>query len=245
MSIIDFSEIQYWKLDQRSEFLEKNNLFINKLSTEKRITWALNNLSHEFVVSSSFGLQSVVLLHLIIKQKSDIPIIVIDTGYLFIETYNFIDLLTKKFNLNIKVYSSKVSAAWQEARYGKLWEKGIKGIEKYNYINKIKPMKYALKDLSARTWIAGLRRDQANSRINLNYLEIKKKFFKFFPILDWSDKKVFNYIKNNNLPLHPLLKKGYISVGDTHTTSKYVKGMSKEKTRFFGLKRECGLHYIK
>ncbi|WP_343152514.1 phosphoadenylyl-sulfate reductase [Buchnera aphidicola] len=245
MSIIDFSEIQHWTSDQKADFLKKNNFFINKLSTKKRIVWALNNLPHEIVLSSSFGLHSVVLLHLITKQKSDIPIVVIDTGYFFVETYKFIDFLTEKFNLNIKVYSAEISSAWQEVRYGKLWEKGIKGIDKYNFINKVKPMKHALKDLSVQTWIAGLRRVQANSRVNLNYLEIKKNFFKFFPILDWSDKKVFDYIKDHNLPYHPLFKKGYVSIGDVHTTSKYVKGMVKEKTRFFGLKRECGLHHIK
>ncbi|WP_343153390.1 phosphoadenylyl-sulfate reductase [Buchnera aphidicola (Mindarus keteleerifoliae)] len=245
MSILDFLEVQNWSSDQKNQYLKKNNVFLNKLSAENRIAWAFKNLSNKFVLSSSFGIQSVVLLHLVIQQKSDIPIIVIDTGYFFLETYKFIDLLTKKFNLNIKIYSASISPAWQESRYGKLWKKGIKGIEKYNSINKVKPMKYALKDLSVRTWIAGLRRKQSKSRNNLNYLEIKKDFFKFFPILDWSDFKIFNYIKDHNLPNHPLLNKGYISVGDVHTTSKYVKGTSKEKTRFFGLKRECGLHHIK
>ncbi|MBE4395171.1 phosphoadenosine phosphosulfate reductase family protein, partial [Vibrio parahaemolyticus] len=82
------------------------------------------------------GIQAAVMLHLVTQEKPDIPIILTDTGYLFAETYRFIDELTKKLNLNLKVYRAEQSAQWQEARYGKLWEQGVEGIEKYNKINK-------------------------------------------------------------------------------------------------------------
>ena len=62
------------------------------------------------------------------------------------------------------------------------------------------------------------------------------------PIIDWTDKNVHDYLKANDLPYHPLWEQGYISIGDTHTTRKLEDGMSEEETRFFGLKRECGLH---
>ncbi|VED06902.1 phosphoadenosine phosphosulfate reductase [Escherichia coli] len=79
-------------------------------------------------------------LHLVNQIHPDIPVILTDTGYLFPETYRFIDELTDKLKLNLKVYRATESAAWQEARYGKLWEQGVEGIEKYNDINKVEPM---------------------------------------------------------------------------------------------------------
>lgn len=92
------------------------------------------------------------MLHLLTSVKSDIPVVLTDTGYLFPETYQFIDELTERLNLNLKVYSAPVSAAWQEARYGKLWKQGVEGIERYNQINKVEPMRRALDELNISTW---------------------------------------------------------------------------------------------
>ncbi|CAL4323851.1 phosphoadenylyl-sulfate reductase [Buchnera aphidicola] len=242
MSVLNLLEINELKKEEQYHFFSHVNVFLQDLSAEKRIIWAIENLSSEFVLSSSFGIQSVVCLHLIIQQKPDIPVILIDTGYLFPETYIFIDQLKDKFKLNLHVFRSKITPAWQEARYGKLWEKGLKGIEFYNKINKIEPMNAALQKLSAKTWFSGLRRSQSKSRYNLSFISIQKRIFKFLPILDWDNNKIFDYIKKNNLEYHPLFHQGYLSVGDVHTTSKYKYGMREEDTRFFGLKRECGLH---
>ncbi len=63
-------------------------------------------------------------------------------------------------------------------------------------------------------------------------------------IIDWTDLEIYQYLTNNNLPYHPLWEEGYVSIGDTHSTSKLLDGMSAEDTRFSGLKRECGLHEL-
>lgn len=242
MSVLNLLEINELNKEEQYHFLSRTNIFLKDFSAEKRIIWAIENLSSKFVLSSSFGIQSAVCLHLITQQKPDIPVILIDTGYLFPETYIFIDQLTDKFKLNLHVFRSKITPAWQEARYGKLWEKGLKGIEFYNKINKVEPMNTALQKLSAKTWFSGLRRSQSKSRYHLSFISVQKKIFKFLPILDWDNNKIFDYIKKNNLGYHPLWHQGYLSVGDVHTTSKYKCGMREEDTRFFGLKRECGLH---
>lgn len=186
--------------------------------------------------------QAAVMLHLLTSVKSDIPVVLTDTGYLFPETYQFIDELTERLNLNLKVYSAPVSAAWQEARYGKLWKQGVEGIERYNQINKVEPMRRALDELNISTWFSGLRREQSQSRASLPILSVQNGVFKFLPVIDWTNKEVHYYLKDNDLPYHPLWEQGYLSVGDTHTTQKWQPGMSEEQTRFFGLKRECGLH---
>ena len=102
--------------------------------------------------------------------------------------------------------------------------------------------KRALRDLEIGTWFAGLRRDQSDSRGKLKVLQKQAKQFKFHPILDQSNKQLHEYLTANKLPYHPLWEKGYVSVGDWHTTVALQDGMSEQDTRFHGLKRECGLH---
>ncbi|WP_113632832.1 phosphoadenylyl-sulfate reductase [Pectobacterium peruviense] len=215
---------------------------LEQLSAQERVSWALENLPGDFVLSSSFGIQAAISLHLVTQQRPDIPVILTDTGYLFPETYQFIDALTKQLNLNLHVYRAAESPAWQEARYGKLWEQGVEGIERYNLLNKVEPMNRALSELNVGTWFAGLRREQSGSRGELPVLAIQRGVFKFLPIIDWDNRTVYQYLKENGLSYHPLWDQGYLSVGDTHTTRKWEPGMSEEETRFFGLKRECGLH---
>ncbi|CAL4324121.1 phosphoadenylyl-sulfate reductase [Buchnera aphidicola] len=242
MSTCDFQNVHLLQDEEKNIILHNTNLMLKNFSTEKRIIWALKNLPNVQIMSSSFGIQSSVLLHLMVQYKPDIPVILIDTGYLFPQTYHFIDMLTKKFTLNLKVFRSYISPAWQEARYGKLWKQDVRGINLYNMINKVRPMNEAFNQLSVGTWFSGLRRIQSSSRSKLQYISIQKNIVKILPILDWSNKKVDEYLKKNNLEYHPLWKEGYRSIGDIHTTKKYKKGMLEEDTRFFGLKRECGLH---
>lgn len=92
------------------------------------------------------------------------------------------------------------------------------------------------------TWFAGLRRSQSDSRETLPVLQKIGKQFKVYPIIDWTNKDLHYYLKDNELPYHPLWEEGYVSIGDWHTTQSLQEGMSEQDTRFFGLKRECGLH---
>ena len=170
--------------EQQVAALADTNAQLEALSAQERVAWALAHLSGEFVLSSSFGIQAALMLHLVSQQKSDIPVILTDTGYLFPETYQFIDQLTARLRLNLKVYRAELSAAWQEARYGKLWEQGVEGIERYNQLNKVEPMARALQELNAQTWFSGLRREQSGSRGNLPVLAIQRGRFKFLPVID-------------------------------------------------------------
>lgn len=145
MSQLDLNALNELPKVDRVLALAEINAQLETLSAEERVAWALENLPGEYVLSSSFGIQAAVSLHLVNQIRPDIPVILTDTGYLFPETYQFIDELTDKLKLNLKVYRAGESPAWQEARYGKLWEQGVEGIEKYNDINKVEPMNRALK----------------------------------------------------------------------------------------------------
>ncbi len=212
------------------------------MSAESRLAWTLEHFPGQTVVSSSFGAQSAVMLHMASRQQPDLPIVLIDTGYLFPEPYRFVDGLTERLGLNLQVYRSQFSPAWQEARYGRLWEQGVDGLERYNQINKVEPMQRALTELGAQAWVSGIRRDQAASRSERRFVESQNGRFKIHPILDWSDRDIFRYLTAYDLPYHPLWHDGYVSIGDVHTTHRLADGMATEETRFFGLKRECGLH---
>ena len=222
--------------------LSEVNAELEILTAQERITWALENLEGNPAVSSSFGIQAAVMLQLVTDAKADTPVILTDTGYLFPETYQFVDQLTERLKLNLHVFTAQESPNWQEARYGKLWEKGVEGIEQYNKLNKVQPMRRALDQLEVGVWFSGLRREQSSSRANLPVLSIQNGVFKFLPVLDWNNKDVHHFLEERDLPYHPLRDDGYLSVGDTHTTQKWEPGMKEEETRFFGLKRECGLH---
>ena len=213
-----------------------------KKSAEDRVAWALDRLPGEHIVSSSFGAQSAVMLHMMSVQKADIPVVVIDTGYLFPETYRFIDEMQERLDLNLKVYRSDTSSAWQEARHGRRWERGVDGISEYNRDNKVLPMERALVELDAGTWFAGLRRSQSSSRAATPFVDSSGERWKVHPIADWSDRDVYQYLKKHKLPYHPLWEKGYVSIGDVHTTRSLAEVGSLDETRFLGLKRECGLH---
>jgi phosphoadenosine phosphosulfate reductase len=240
--MLNLAELLPLSREQQNSALADANRQLDKMNAQQRVLWTFDNLEPEFVLSSSFGIQAAVMLHLVTRVRPNIPVILTDTGYLFPETYRFIDELSDRLQLNLKIYRSSLSPAWQEARYGKLWEKGVEGLEQYNQMNKVEPMERALKELEARTWFSGLRREQAKTRANQPVLAVRRGIFKVLPVIDWNNKDIYMYLQKYNLPYHPLWEEGYVSVGDTHTTTKWEPGMSEEETRFFGLKRECGLH---
>jgi phosphoadenosine phosphosulfate reductase len=227
--------------DERA--LDDLNDWLGTLDARGRVAWALATLPGTHALSSSFGAQSAVPLHLVTRERGDIPVVFIDTGYLFPETYRFADELSARLDLNLKVYRPQIGVAWMEARFGKLWEQGSAGIDHYNRLHKVEPMQRALAELGARTWIAGLRRSQSSTRRGIRFLQLSEGRWKLHPIADWSERDVSAYLDRHGLPRHPLWNAGYISIGDTHTTRPWEPGMLEEDTRFFGLKRECGLHF--
>lgn len=204
MSQLKLAEVLKLDKVQQAEYLSALNVQLEKLSAIERIEWALDNLPAKFVLSSSFGIQAALMLHMVTQVMPDIPVILTDTGYLFPETYIFIEELKDELHLNLQVYRSPLSPAWQEAIYGKLWEQGTEGIDLYNQINKVEPMNRALRELKAQSWFSGLRREQSKSRATLPVLSIGKGVFKILPVVDWNNRQVHEYLTKYDLPYHPL-----------------------------------------
>ena len=224
--------------------LESWNHSLAKLDVRGRVQCALENLPGTHVLTSSFGAQAAVGLHLLVRERPEIPVILLDTGYLFPETYRFVDELADRLQLNLKVYRSPRSPAWQEAVDGQRWTRGIDELDAYNRENKVEPLQRALDELGVGTWFTGLRRQQSSSRAATPFVQFTGRHFKVSPIADWTDRDVYRYLMDHDLPYHPLWQEGYVSIGDTHTTVPLHQVENAEDTRFFGLKRECGIHEI-
>jgi phosphoadenosine phosphosulfate reductase len=199
---------------------------------------------YKVAMTTSFGIHSGVMLHLLTRVVPDIPVIWIDTGYLFSETYTYAEKLTRLLDLNLKVYQSNLSPARMEAIHGRLWaEKRKPALDRYHLIRKVEPLQRAFKELDAQAWFAGLRADQTDYRSTLDRIHSIDGRYRLLPILHWDEREVDKYLHDHKLPTHPLQAKGYVTVGDWHSSRPLSPGDKRgRETRFQGLKQECGLH---
>ena len=204
------------------------------LRPEERLELLFNSFpDHEVLVTSSFGSSSAVLLHMISKIRPDHPIYFVDTHYHFEETIEYKNQLQQLLGLNIIEVQSKVNRArfTSENRTWKLNQ------DLCCFINKVQPVN-ELKE-KHRIWISGLLKYQNANRSKLQVFERKRGIVKFHPILDMTPEEVSLYTYVNALPTHPLVKRGYDSIGCTHCTS---KGQGREGRWNNSAKVECGLH---
>ena len=229
-------------MEDTVEQIKQQVIYLESLRVIERIKWAICKFGDDLVLSTSFGIQSAVMLHMVTQINPQVRVVFIDTGYLFDETYRYARELTERFKLNIKKYQTLMSAAEQESLEGTLWEQGEKNLKEYNFTRKVEPMNRALLDLKAKAWMAGLRRDQASTRKSLKIVTKQNNIYKIYPIIDLIDEDIDHYMLKHDLPYHPLQKEGYVSLGDWNSTQKLKEGITTEETRFNGMKRECGLH---
>ena len=220
------------------------NQELRDVEAQKLVQWSAATFGDGLVMSTSFGIQAAVMLHLVTSVIPNIPVVWVDTGYLPTETYQFAEELNQRLQLNLKVYQSPISSARMEALYGKLWEQqNVEALNRYDYIRKVEPMQRALKELEATAWLAGLRSNQTQHRQRLDRISKQEEIYKIHPILYWNSRDIYQYLTAHDLPYHPYFDLGYVSVGDWHSSRPLTADDSNERdTRFHGLKQECGLH---
>jgi len=224
--------------------LQGINQQLDQAPAAEVVTWAAATFNNQLVMSTSFGIQAAVMLHLVTQIVPNIPVIWVDTGYLPAQTYLFAEELTQRLALNLKVYQSQMSPARMEALHGKLWEfNDVEAFNQYDQIRKVEPMQRALHDLQATAWLAGLRSKQTHYRQSLQRIDIQADRYKILPILHWNSKDIYEYLQSHDLPYHPFFDLGYTTVGDWHSSRPVGAGDDSDRaTRFQGLKEECGLH---
>ena len=234
------------RAEQQSETETKDDLRVlntqlRSLGAGERIQFLAEKFTGRIVATTSFGLQAAVMLKLLRDYAPGIPVVFIDTGYLFPETYRYASLLEKELDFRAHVYSPRITAARQEALHGKQWENGPGDLNNYARIHKVEPMNRALQDLGADAWISGLRHEHSRGRSQRDMAERQARTLKVYPIIDWNSEKVEHFINGHDLPRHPLASAGYVTMGDWHSTSP-GSSSSRESTRFKGERYECGLH---
>lgn len=222
--------------------LDAVNARLEDADAETVLAWAAETFGDGLLMSSSFGAHSALMLHLATRVAPRIPVVFLDTGYLFPETYEFAESLRARFELRLEVYNPRMTAARQEALFGRLWDGDEDDLRRYQEMNKVEPMQRALRELGGSAWLAGLRAAQTEFRAGLRKVERQDGVYKIHPILDWSLEDVERYMDQHDLPYHPLYAWGYKSIGDVHSTVPVEPDEDPRSGRLLGEKRECGIH---
>ncbi len=219
-------------MDQNQEF--------EKASPQEILKWAIKAYFPKVGLSSSFGGESAGLIHMAIQIEPKIPILFIDTGFLFKETLEFAESLRQRFKLNLKVF--KAAPAQMEITKKNLEDPENRASGICCEASKVALMQEALTGLNC--WIAGLRRNQTKTRKNIKIIEeYRSGLVKVHPLANWTSKNVYAYMKENDLPFHPLWEKGFTSIGCEPCTQLPAAGGDERSGRWAGReKKECGIH---
>ena len=227
--------------------LDETNTHLDGLTPPQIVAWAARTFGDGLVMSSSFGAESAILLHMAVTAMPRIRIIYVDTGYLFPETHTFMAELRKRFDLNVWTYRTQNDPIRYLQDAGEADPSWRNSVENCCAINKNEPFDRAMKELAPRAWLRGIRRDQAETRQSRQVVEWSKRndCYAVSPLLPWSGRDIGLYMKEHNLPYHPLVSQGYLSIGcnPLSCTRPVEAGEDPRAGRWSGqTKTECGLH---
>jgi len=216
------------------EEIETLNKRYKSLSASERIKQFYTDFSiSDVMLTSSFAATSAFLLKLVSDANVNQEIYFIDTGYHFDDTITYKNLLQEKYNLNIKT----VSAHKEEHEFTTKDETWKKNPDFCCSINKVQPLDRIKQNY--KIWMSGLMKWQSDHRGTLDVFEMRGNILKFYPLLDISRETRDAYIEKYQLPFHPLVAKGYNSIGCKHCTS---PGEDRNGRWNNSPKTECGLH---
>jgi len=223
-----------------------NGLF-ERSSPQEIVKWAYAEFGRDLLMSSSFGADSAVLLHMATSLYPDMKVIMVDTGYLFPETWRFMEELRQRLNLNVWIFRTREDPiAWLQ-KSNEPNPQFRQDIATCCAINKNEPFERAFKQLSPRGWLRGIRRGQSESRADKSILEFSKRYncLAVSPLLNWTGREIHEYLKKHDLPYHPLRDKGYLSIGcnPLSCTRPIREGEDQRSGRWSGSdKLECGIN---
>eukprot|EP00656_Telonema_subtile_P031554 TRINITY_DN3451_c0_g2_i1.p1 TRINITY_DN3451_c0_g2~~TRINITY_DN3451_c0_g2_i1.p1 ORF type:complete len:464 (+),score=89.75 TRINITY_DN3451_c0_g2_i1:209-1600(+) len=228
--------------------LSEANSDLKSASATETLAWAAS--TGPVAMISSFGAQAAIMLHMANEMIPGIPVISVDTGYLPPETYRYMEELKERLDLNlIVVNNTEWSPARMEAIHGKLWEQDDETAHKlYGSMRKTEPLAAALDAIEPMPLLllSGLRASQTAARADMPRIARQPDGrLKVLPLLNMTDQDVEEYFEEHDLPQHPLIAQGYVSIGDWHSSRALKPGESADdarKTRFGGKFEECGLH---
>jgi phosphoadenosine phosphosulfate reductase len=198
--------------------------------------------TEDVCVTSSFQAEDMVVVHLVREAIGNVPVIFLDTGYHFAETYTYRDQLARDWGLNLVNVLPALTVAEQESQFGILNQTAP---DRCCGMRKVGPLFASLEPY--RLWFTGLRREQAKTRANLQpvdafTLPTGRQLQKVSPLAEWTTRDVWQYAELYNIPLLPLYEKGYTSIGCEPCTSLPFDANDPRSGRWGGRKQECGIH---
>ncbi len=193
-------------------------------------------------ITSSFQAEDMVVLHLLRQHLPDVPVIFLETGYHFPETYAYRDRMAREWGLNLVNALPEKTVQQQEAERGLLYL--VNPTECCN-LRKVAPLTRALESLDL--WFTGLRREQSPTRRNLRKIELHrlpsgKELQKISVLADWTWDQVWSYTQQHRIPYLPLYDQGYRSIGCQPCTTLSDDPTNPRAGRWGGKKLECGIH---
>lgn len=193
-------------------------------------------------VTSSFQTECMALVDLVIEQQPNIPVLFLDTGYHFPETYVYRDEMAERMHLNLVNLASPMPVAEQESRFGILNQTAP---DRCCGIRKVEPLFRGLANFDI--WFTALRREQSPTRATLKAVDHFKlpagqELLKVSPLADWTNADVWGYLKRRDIPALPLYYQGYTSIGCAPCTTPPIDPENPRSGRWSGQKLECGIH---
>ncbi|MBI9034899.1 MAG: phosphoadenylyl-sulfate reductase [Bacteroidales bacterium] len=229
------------------ELVDQLNIQLEGLSAQEVIAFIYSQYKGETAFASSMGLEDQVLTHMITNQKQDAFIFTLDTGRVFPETYDLIQKTESRYEMKIHIYFPNTERVEEM-----LLQKGVnlfyESIENRKLccgIRKIEPLQRALVNRDA--WIVGLRREQSITRQDMRVVEwdANNELIKFNPLIDWTEDRLWDYVKKNNVPYNALHDKGFPSIGCQPCTRAIAADEDVRAGRWWWEnpeQKECGLH---
>ena len=223
-----------YEIERQAEAFEKS-------SPRDILAWASERFGDKLAIVTSFQVTGIVTLHMLQGIAPRTPVLTLDTGLLFPESHDLIDRLEQQFNLNLRRVKPRQTPKQQARDYGdRLWERNP---DRCCHIRKTIPLRDALVGFEA--WVTGLRRDQSAGRAATPILNRDRHSgaVKIAPFANWSAERIWQYIRDHDLPYNPLHDMGYPSIGCWTCTKAVTDARDSRSGRWSDrAKTECGIH---
>jgi phosphoadenosine phosphosulfate reductase len=224
-----------------ADVLQQLNNRFDTCPPAELLQWSMATFSPDLALATSFGPQSIVLMHLMAQIDTATTVFYLDTDLLFPETYKLRDTLATRFGLRFTCVRTSLSLEDQAATYAAaLWQHNP---DVCCYLRKVEPLRRFL--ATQQAWITGIRRQHTATRARAQRIEWDKSngLVKLNPLADWSTEQVWAYLRAHDLPVNPLHARGYPSIGCMPCTRPVQAGEEARAGRWAGWRKtECGIH---
>ena len=227
--------------------VEKINADFQGRDPAQLVRWASETFGTDLIMTSSFGAESMCLIHLAVSVRPDIPIVLVNTGYLFPQTLAFMEAMRQRFDLNVREYHSRNDPVVWLTVNGETDPRQRNNVDACCAANKNEVFDRAMRELAPAAWLRGVRAHQSDHRAAMVPVQWNKRVncWAISPLLEWTNRDIHAYMKKHELPYHPLWEQGYNSIGCSPETCTRPVGADEDQRsgRWAGLdKKECGIH---